>query len=134
MTVYSNDKNMSWIKNRPLRIILCIQLLVTAVLASVLWIYIDVQSALSAVFGGMVSFISSAVYALMISQHKGYTAGEAIRTALRAEAVKIVLIVVLLWMVFAFYDAVNPVVFIATFILTVIVYSMALFISDSAKR
>jgi len=134
MTVYSNDKNMSWIKNRPLRIILCIQLLVTVVLASVLWIYIDVQSALSAVFGGMVSFISSAVYALMISRHKGYTAGGAIRTALRAEAVKIVLIVVLLWMVFAFYDAVNPVVFIAAFILTVIVYSMALFISDSAKR
>lgn len=70
----------------------------------------------------------------MVSRHKGYTASGTLRTALRAEAVKITLIVLLLWLVFKFYVNVNALAFVGTFILTVIVYSMALFISDKTEK
>jgi len=91
------------------------------------------QGAISALLGGLVSVISSAAFAIIISRHKGYTAGETIRTALRAESVKIILTVSLLWLVFKFYENVNAPVFIGTFILAVLVYSFALLIADDTK-
>lgn len=127
-------ESMSWIKNRPLGIALRVQLLVTLVVVVILGLLLDLHGAISALLGGMVSVISSAAFAIIISQHKGYTAGETIRTALRAEAVKIILTVILLWVVFKSYENVNALAFIGTFILTVMVHSMALFVSDNTKN
>lgn len=124
---------MSWIKNRPLRIVLRVQLLITLVVAVAIGIFLGVQSAISAALGGSVSVISSAAYAIIVSHHKGYTAGETVRTALRAESVKIILTVSLLWAVFKFYEDLNAFAFIGTFILTVLAYSMALLVSDDTK-
>ncbi|MDV6340370.1 ATP synthase subunit I [Nitrosomonas sp. Is24] len=124
---------MSWIKNRPLKIVLRVQLLITLVVAVAIGIFLGVQSAISAALGGSVSVISSAAYAIIVSHHKGYTAGETIRTALRAESVKIILTVILLWVVFKFYEDVNAFAFIGTFILAVLAYSMALLVSDDTK-
>ncbi|MXS83248.1 ATP synthase subunit I [Nitrosomonas oligotropha] len=124
---------MSWIKNRPLKIVLRVQLLITLVVAVAIGIFLGVQSAISAVLGGSVSVISSAAYAIIVSHHKGYTAGETVRTALRAESVKIILTVILLWVVFKFYEDLNAFAFIGTFILTVLAYSMALLVSDDTK-
>lgn len=124
---------MSWIKNRPLKIVLRVQLLITLVVAVAIGIFLGVQSAISAALGGSVSVISSAAYAIIVSHHKGYTAGETIRTALRAESVKIILTVILLWVVFKFYEDLNAFAFIGTFILTVLAYSMALLVSDDTK-
>ena len=124
---------MSWIKNRPLKIVLQLQLLVTSIVAVVIWLFLDIQSAVSAVLGGAVSVISSAAFAMIVSRHKGYTAEGTIRTALRAEAVKIILTVSLLWIVFKNYEDVNAFIFIGAFILNVLVYSMALLVSDDTK-
>ena len=124
---------MSWIKNRPLKIVLRVQLLITLVVAVAIGIFLGVQSAISAVLGGSVSVISSAAYAIIVSHHKGYTAGETVRTALRAESVKIILTVILLWVVFKFYEDLNAFAFIGAFILTVLAYSMALLVSDDTK-
>lgn len=124
---------MSWIKNRPLKIVLRVQLLITLVVAVALGVFLGMQSAISAALGGSVSMISSAAYAIIVSHHKGYTAGETVRTALRAESVKIILTVSLLWVVFKFYENLNASAFIGTFILTVLAYSMALLVSDDTK-
>jgi ATP synthase protein I len=121
----------SWITVKPLLIVLRWQLVVTIAVAIALALLTDLQSATSAFLGGMVSVISSTAFAIIVSRHKGYTAGGTIRTALRAEAVKIFLTVILLWVVFKLYDNVNAFAFIGTFILTVIVHSLALFVSDS---
>ncbi len=110
-----------------------VQLLLTLVVVIIFVFLSDLQGAVSAVLGGMVSLISSAVFAIIISHHQGYTAGAAIRTAIRAEIVKIGLIVVLLWVVFKSFEGINAFAFIGTFILTVFVHSMALFISDNVK-
>ncbi|MBY0483811.1 ATP synthase subunit I [Nitrosomonas sp.] len=124
---------MSWIKNRPLNIVLRLQLFVTLIAAIVIWFFLSIHGAVSAVLGGAVSVISSAAFAIIVSRHKGYTAEGTIRTALRAEAVKIILTVSMLWMVFNNYENVNAFAFIGTFILNVLVYSMALFVSDDTK-
>ena len=124
---------MSWIKNRPLKIVLRVQLQITLVVAVAIGIFLGVQSATSAVLGGSISVISSAAYAIIVSHHKGYTAGETVRTALRAESVKIILTVILLWVVFKFYEDLNALAFIGTFILTVLAYSMALLVSEDTK-
>lgn len=125
---------MSWIKNKPLKIVLLVQLSITFALVIVFLFILDMHGAISAMLGGAVSVISSMAFAMMVSRHKGYSAGDAIRTALRAEAVKIILTVGLLWMVFKFYANVNALVFIGTFILMVLVYSMALLITDDTKQ
>ena len=124
---------MSWIKNRPLKIVLRVQLLITLVVAVAIGVFLGMQSAISAALGGSVSVISSAAYAIIVSHHKGYTAGETVRTALRAESVKIILTVSLLWVAFKFYENLNASAFIGTFILTVLAYSMALLVSDDTK-
>lgn len=125
---------MSWIQNRPLRIILHWQLLLTIVIAALLGVLFELQSAISAFLGGSVSIVSSAAFALIVSRHKGYSAGGTIRTALRAEAVKIILTIILLWLVFKFYEDVNAFAFIGTFIAAVLVQSMALLVSDNLKK
>jgi len=125
---------MTWIKNRPLRIVLRWQLIVTVLITIILGLLINLQSAISAFLGGMVSYISSAAFAMIVSCHKGYTASGTVRTALRAEAVKIVLIIMLLWSVFRFYEDVNAFAFIGMFVVTVIVHSMALLVSEKEKN
>ncbi|QOJ20524.1 MAG: ATP synthase subunit I [Gammaproteobacteria bacterium] len=124
---------MSWIKNRPLYIVLRMQLLATIAVAVVVWFFLGMQGAISASLGGVVSVVASAAFAVIVSRHKGYTAGEAIRTALRAESIKIVLTVGLLWLVFKFYENVNALAFIGAFILTVLVHSVALLVADDTK-
>lgn len=125
---------MSWIKSRSLKIVLLVQLLFTFVLVIIFMLTLGKHGAISAMLGGGVNVISSTVFALIVSRHQGYTAGGAIRTALRAEAVKIILIIGLLWMVFKFYTSVNALVFIGTFILMVLVYSTVLLVADNTKK
>ena len=124
----------SWITVKPLLIVLRWQLVVTITVALALAPLMNMHSAISAFLGGMVSVISSAAFAIIVSRHKGYTASGTIRTALRAEAVKIFLTVTLLWTVFKLYDNVSAFAFIGTFILTVITHSLALFVTDSKDK
>lgn len=121
---------LSWITVKPLQTVLRWQLLATVIIATGLAVCCGSGVAVSALLGGGVSVLSSAVFAVIVSRHQGYTAGGTIRTALRAEAVKITLIVLLLWMVFKVYEDVHAFAFIGVFILTVIMHSMALFVSE----
>ncbi len=116
---------------KPFVIVLRWQLYVTIAVAVALALLLDLPSAFSAFLGGMVSIISSVAFTIIVSRHRGFTAGGTIRTALRAESVKIFLTIILLWAVFKVYDNVNAVAFIGTFILIVIMQSMVLFVSDS---
>lgn len=124
----------SWITVKPLQIVLRWQLLSTVIIAIGLAMLLDLQDAFSAFLGGMVSVVASAAFAIIVSRHKGYTAGGTIRTALRAEAVKIILTILLLWTVFKFYNELNAPIFIGTFIIVVLMHSMALLVSDRSSK
>lgn len=124
---------MPWIKNRPLRIIIRWQLLFTLIVALGCAIWVDDHSAFSALLGGFISVASSSAFALIVSLHKSNSASGVLRTALRAEAVKIIVIVISLWQVLTQFENINLIAFIGTFAAAVIINSMALLVSEDAK-
>ena len=109
------------------------QLIVSTAMVLTLGLLWGIHGAASALLGGVVSIISAAAFSAIISRYKGVTAGGALITALKAEAVKIVIMVILLWLVLTLYKDVVAVGFVGTFALTVLIFGMALFVTDDAK-
>jgi ATP synthase protein I len=109
------------------------QLIVTMAMVLVLGFTSGIHGAASALLGGVVSIISAAAFSAIISRYKGVSAGGALITALKAEAVKVVVMVILLWLVLTLYKDVVAVGFIGTFALTVLIFGMALFVTEDSK-
>ena len=91
--------------------------------------YLGSSGAISALLGGMVMMVASCVYAAMTGG-KIRSAGEALRTLIRAEAIKIGVIVLQLGTILTVYDAVVPGVFIGAFVVAVLIYPIALLVRD----
>ncbi len=68
--------------------------------------------------------------ALVASLRRAKSAGGVLAGALRAEAVKIGLALVLLWLVLANYPQAAVGVFLATFVVTMLIFSMAFFVRE----
>jgi ATP synthase protein I len=124
---------MPWIQNKPVRIVMRWQLIVTAAMVLALGLLWGIHGAASALLGGVVSIISAAAFSAIISRYHGGTAGGALITAFKAEAIKIIVMVILLWLVLTLYKDVVAIGFIGTFALTVLIFGMALFVTDDAK-
>ena len=118
---------------KPIRTVLRWQLLATAVLTIVAGLWAGAHGALSAALGGTVSFASGLAAAIVASLGKADSAGGVVLAALGAEAVKIGLIVLLLWAVFAAYREVVVTAFLGTFIATVLIFAMAFFVRDAGR-
>ena len=78
----------------------------------------------------MISMASGLLFAVIATVHKGRTADDVVVTAFKAEAAKIVFIVLTLWLVLSAYRNVAAIIFIGTFVATIVISSMAFFISD----
>jgi ATP synthase protein I len=115
---------------RPIRIVLRWQLIVTAVLSLIAALIWGSHGALSAALGGAVNLAAGWVYGWRVAQGEGSTAGEALRTMLRAEAIKILLIVVGLWLVLSNYRDIVHAAFFAAFVITVGVFAAAIAVRD----
>jgi ATP synthase protein I len=115
---------------RPIRIVLQWQAIATAVLALVGGFLAGFDGALSALCGGAVSMIAGAVSALVAATGRARSAGGVLIGALRAEAVKIGLLAVLLWLVLATYDHVVPPALFGSFVVTVLIFTMAFFVRE----
>ena len=124
---------MPWIGNRPVRIVMRWQLIATLAMVLILGLIWGFHGAASALLGGSVSIVSAAAFAAVISRYRGSTAGGVLVTAIKAETVKIVLMISLLWLVMTLYKDVVAIGFIGTFVLTVLIFGMALFVTDDAK-
>jgi ATP synthase protein I len=116
------------------RIVMRWQLIVTVAMVLTLGLLWGFHGAASALLGGVVSIISAAAFAAIISRYHGSTASSALITALKAEAVKIIIMIILLWLVLTLYKDVVAVGFIGTFAVTVLIFGMALFVTDDAKN
>jgi len=121
---------MIGLRSRALRTVFRWQLLATAVLAALSALAAGRHGAVSAALGGLVSFVAGLGFAAVASASRKDSVGLAMLAALRAEAVKIVLIVALLWVVLSVYKSVVIVAFIGTFTVTVIVFALALFVPE----
>ncbi len=124
---------MPWIGNKPVRIVMRWQLIATLAMVLILGLIWGFHGAASALLGGFVSIVSAAAFAAVISRYRGSTAGGVLVTAIKAETVKIVLMISLLWLVMTLYKDVVAIGFIGTFVLTVLIFGMALFVTDDAK-
>jgi ATP synthase protein I len=115
---------------RPIRIVLKWQLIATAGLTLVAAIPWGMNGAISAALGGAVNIVAGGVYGWRAAQGEARTAGEALRTIFRAEAIKIVLIFAGLWLVLASYKDIVHAAFFASFVVTVAVFAAAVAVRD----
>jgi len=115
---------------RPIRTVLMWQLVATAFITAAAALLADMASALSAAAGGAVSIIAGAASALVASASTSKSAGRVLAGALRAEAVKLGLSLLLVWLVLANYPGAAVAPFLGTFVVTMLIFSMAFFVRE----
>ncbi len=120
---------------RPLRIVMGWQLVLTSLLAIVCAWLAGAHGAISAVLGGVVAMAGGLAFAWLASSQQKRSlspemAWDGLTQIFKAEAAKVGVIIVLLWLVLATYKDVVVVGFIGTFILAVIIFSMAIFLRN----
>lgn len=115
---------------RPYRAVLLWQAAATLIIAVAAGAWVGVHGALSAVLGGVINLSAGVVYAFVLAIAPPKSAGATIAAMFRAEAAKILVIIALLWLVLSTYhEAVLPAL-IAAFIVTVLLFRVALFVRD----
>lgn len=118
------------IVSKPIRTVLRWQVYVAVALALVAGWWAGTHGAVSALLGGLVNVMAGLVYAMMVADSGPKSAGETLRTLVRAEASKITLIVLQLWLVLTLYGDVVATAFFSAFVISVLVFPLALLVRE----
>jgi len=110
--------------------IIGLQVLCTAAAALLAAWLAGIHGAVSAALGGLIGTMPGVVFAALAARSKSKSAGEALYTALRAETIKLVLMIVLLWIVLATYRDVVAIGLIGSFIATVLIFTLAVLVPN----
>ena len=121
---------MVGLQSKPIRTVLGWQLVATAGSAALGGYLAGPHGALSAALGGLVSFVAGVGFAVVAAWGTADSAASVLTGALRAEGVKVVLIVLLLWLVMALYRNVVALAFFGTFIVATVLFSAAAFVRE----
>ena len=120
---------------RQFRPILGLQVLSTAAATLLSAWLAGKHGAISAALGGLIGIMAGLVFAVLASRGsksgKSESAGRALYAALRAEAVKVALMFIPLWLVLATYKDVVAASLIGSFIATVAIFAMAVLVRDA---
>lgn len=119
-----------WRKFRP---VFGAQVLATIIIAAIAAWFAGTHGAISALLGGLIGIISGLAFVFLAARsarEKGRFAGEVLFTALKAEAVKLFLAGALLWLALAAYEQVVVVGLLGSFVVSILIFSMALFAGD----
>lgn len=116
--------------SKPIRTVLWWQLLVTVALVSLAGGFGGEHSALSAGLGGAVSVSVGWISGLVAARGRGESAGGVLLIALMAEGVKLGVMACLLGIVLLAYAGVVVPVFLGSFIVTALIFSMAFFVRE----
>ena len=114
----------------PIRRVAAWQGLATLALVAVAAVWAGWHGALSAVLGGLVNITAGVVFTVLIALNPSTTAVGTVRTMLRAEAGKIAVIVLQLWLVLTTYRDVVHAAFFSAFVVTVLVSQAAILVQD----
>lgn len=118
------------ITSKPIRTVLRWQLYATGVIALGAGLLLGWPGAISAVLGGFANQIADLAYSLLTGGGQIRTAGQTLRTLFRAESARVLLIVVLLGTVLTSYkEVIYPVLFLS-FVVSVIVFRMAILVKE----
>ena len=118
------------ILSKPIRTVLRWQIVATAVLTAVAAVAVGLDGALSAALGGLISIGAGLVSAAVAALSKAESAGGVLLGALRAEGIKIGLMVILLWLVLATYRDVVALALVGSFALTALIFTMAFIVRE----
>jgi len=116
--------------SKPVRTVLLWQIVATVIMAGAGALLADAHGAISAAAGGLVSIVAGLASALVASLGKARSAGGVLVGALRAEAVKIGVALLLLWLVLTNYGEAVVGAFLGAFVVTMLIFSMAFFVRD----
>jgi len=100
-------------------------------IAGALW---GLHAGISALLGGLVSMAAGAIFAIVAYKGKAGSAGAVLRVALRAEATKIIAVILLLWLVLTTYKEVVALAFLGAFAVTVVIFSAAIAVRDDQQH
>lgn len=117
-----------WQRFRP---VLWMQVLSTLAISSIAAWFSGVHGAVSATLGGLISIIAGSAFVALAAKSKGRTAGEVLLTALKAEATKIGLIVVLLLVVLLNYQEVIVIGLLGSFVASILIFSIAMAVRET---
>ena len=118
------------LSTRPFRAVLVWQAAATLLIVAIAGLWAGHHGALSAGLGGVINMSAGVVYAFVLAIAPGKTAGATVVALFRAEAAKILAIIGQLWLVLATYvDVVLPAL-LAAFIVTVLLFRVALLVRD----
>ena len=118
------------LRSRPLRAALAWQLACTAIVASLAGLFGGLHASASVALGGGSIVAANIAYALVVGLSAPRNAGATVRVIVRAESVKIALIVLELWLVFSAYRDLVPLAFVGAFVLAVLIWPVALLYKD----
>lgn len=121
------------IRSRQIRTVIGWQLIATAALAAVAGILAGAHGSASAFLGGAVSASAGWISGMVATAGKADSAGGVLVTALKAEGVKLGVIALLLWLVLSTYAEVVVTAFLGSFVATVLIFSMALFVREQRQ-
>ncbi len=122
---------MLGIRSKPIRTVLRWQAYATAALALAGGLLGGRHTAVSALLGGVISMAAGWVFAAVGGLGATQSAGTALLSMLRAEAVKIGLMVLLLWLVLTMYEEVVVAGLIGSFLVAVVIFAMAIFVREN---
>ena len=115
---------------RPLRLVLRWQFGAAAAGAAVAGMVGGRHAALSALAGGLIPWVAGWGYAATASRATVGAVGDTLRILIRAESIKVGLIVMQLWLVFTAYRQVVIPALLATFVIGIAIFSMAIAVRD----
>jgi len=121
---------MRLLRMRPIRVVLGWQAVCAIALTAIAWAGSGSHAAVSAALGALVGIAAAVAFAFVASLGGSGSAGVALLSVLRAEAVKVGLMVVLLWLVLKLYQDVVVVWFIGSFLLCALILSMAVLVRE----
>jgi ATP synthase protein I len=114
------------LSTKPIRRVLRWQAAATVVMAAIAGLWAGPHGALSALLGGVVNITAVVVFAVILWVSKPASAGATVAAMFRAEAGKILVIMAQVGLVLVMYRDVVPVVFFASFVITVMLFRMSL--------
>jgi ATP synthase protein I len=118
-------------KGRPFRTVLAVQAGWTIAAALVGGWLKGRHGALSAALGGAIAIAGCVTFAWLVMRNRALTADGILFTALKAEAVKVLVLFGLLALVLATYKSVVVVALIASFIVAIVIFGFAFFVRDA---
>jgi ATP synthase protein I len=126
------------LSTKPVLIILKWQAIASVAIAAIAGMWAGGHGALSAALGGVVNLAATVVYAVVLRaglDSRGPTpAGRGLAAMFRAEAAKLLVIVLQLWFVLTQYRELVAAAFFAAFIVTVLLASVGLLARDAKKN